>query len=647
MDREDTPEVEAGTPRTLHGDGTTRADPPTEETFVVTGMAGDEATAAMQTPVEAQEGLILGRYRLKKRLGSGAFGTVWSARDERLERDVAVKLLPRERVVQARFEREARAAARLQHPAIVTLYEAAVDDDGAYLVSELVRGRTFDQMLGVGKLSDREIVEIGAALCEALDHAHGEGVIHRDVKPSNVLVATKAGKPVAKLTDFGVAHVAGGDTLTRTGDVIGTLAYMAPEQADGGEVTPASDLYALAVVLYEALTGVNPLAGRRGRRGVIYVPPLRRQRRDLSRTLAVGIDRALQPRPADRGTLQELRAALLNTVPEADETRGIVAAAGRGSTLIDDRDNDQSHRPWTDRWREGSGDEPEPPALALDAATERAGHRGGRGVAAASRRERLPWRPQWLPRALGAAASGPTAGLLCTHLLRGAPIAPAAAGVLVAAAVLLLPRLGFLAASFIGAVITASHGYDGAALAFGLVAIVPAMLQFFRADGWGLPPGAALLGLIGIAGAWPGLVARVIPGWWQRAVVAAAGFVWAAFMSLLLGRNLYWRPDLVAGPHAWSDDPQTLYQQLAKPFIHGGGLYAAAAWAAAAVLLPVIQTRRWPVLDIVLTVVISAATAAVAGDYLHGGVYGAAAGAVAGGLIAAWPSVIGLLSSLS
>jgi serine/threonine protein kinase len=173
---------------------------------------------------------VLGRYRLAKRLGSGAFGTVWSARDERLDRDVAVKLLPRERVNHARFEREARAAARLQHPAIVTLYEAAVDDEGAYLVSELVRGKTLDALLDQGKLSDQEILAVGISLCDALSHAHGQGVIHRDVKPSNVLVPTRitGSGDRAKLTDFGVAHVVGGDTLTRTGDVIGTLAYMAP-----------------------------------------------------------------------------------------------------------------------------------------------------------------------------------------------------------------------------------------------------------------------------------------------------------------------------------------------------------------------------------------------------------------------------------
>ena len=176
---------------------------------------------------------------------------MWLARDERLDRDVAVKILARERIMGGRFEREARAAARLSHPAIVTLYEAAVDDDGAYLVSELVRGRTLDEVLASGRLSDRDILAIGISLCEALEHAHDQGVIHRDVKPSNVLIPARplsAGHP-AKLTDFGVARIAGGDSLTRTGDVVGTLAYMAPEQAEGRECGPAADLYAVAVVI--------------------------------------------------------------------------------------------------------------------------------------------------------------------------------------------------------------------------------------------------------------------------------------------------------------------------------------------------------------------------------------------------------------
>src|ERR1700733_4400883 len=257
----ETSETVRGEESTPQREATTRADRATAATNAATGLPDTGVTVAMEPPVEVDDGLILGRYRLKKRLGSGAFGTVGSARDERLERDVAVKLLPRERVIHARFEREARAAARLQHPAIVTLYEAAVDDEGAYLVSELVRGKPLDRLLQGGRLSDREILEVLISLCGALEHAHARGVIHRDVKPSNVLVLTRPTSPQhpAKLADFGVAHVLGSETLTLTGDVIGTLAYMAPEQADGREASPAADLYSLAVVAYEALTGVNPL----------------------------------------------------------------------------------------------------------------------------------------------------------------------------------------------------------------------------------------------------------------------------------------------------------------------------------------------------------------------------------------------------
>ena len=277
--------------------------------------------------------VVLDRYRLQRRLGAGAFGTVWLARDERLERDVAVKILPRERVMSGRFEREARAAARLSHPAIVTLYEAAVDDEGAYLVSELVRGATLDTLLEHGQLSDRDIVAIGLALCDALQHAHDHGVVHRDVKPSNVLVpeAPPSSAQVAKLTDFGVARVVGGDALTHTGDVLGTLAYMAPEQADGLEAAEPADLYSVALVIYEALSGVNPVAytrpGRAARRLAMHVPPLRRQRRDLPRDLAASIDLALRPRPRERGTLAELRRALALAQQQVGDEPGVVTGA--------------------------------------------------------------------------------------------------------------------------------------------------------------------------------------------------------------------------------------------------------------------------------------------------------------------------------
>jgi serine/threonine protein kinase len=221
-----------------------------------TRLQSTAATLGGTTSAQPPGLVVLGRYRLHRPLGAGGFGTVWLARDERLERDVAVKVLARERVVGGRFEREARAAARLSHPAIVTLYEAAVDDDAAYLVSELVRGATLSELLDAGRLSDRDIVEIGIAVSEALSHAHAQRVVHRDVKPSNVLIPEQpAAGQVAKLTDFGVARLIGSDTLTRTGDVVGTAAYMAPEQADGREAGAAADLYSLALVLYEALTG--------------------------------------------------------------------------------------------------------------------------------------------------------------------------------------------------------------------------------------------------------------------------------------------------------------------------------------------------------------------------------------------------------
>src|SRR3954463_2971559 len=157
--------------------------------------------------------LILGRYRMERRLGAGGFGVVWLAWDEKLEREVAVKVIPRESGSGERVEREARAAARLNHPGIVAVYELAADEHDVYLVSELVRGRTLAELMRAGAVSDRDVARIGVALCDALEHAHAHGVIHRDVKPQNVMVVDEpaAGAGFAKLGDFGVAHLAVGD----------------------------------------------------------------------------------------------------------------------------------------------------------------------------------------------------------------------------------------------------------------------------------------------------------------------------------------------------------------------------------------------------------------------------------------------------
>lgn len=272
---------------------------------------------------------VLDRYLLLERLGSGGFGEVWRAEDTLLRREVAVKRIPCGEAEGAapRAAREAHAAARLSHPAIVALYEAVERDGSFYLTSELVQGATLAELISQDALCDQEIFEIGLALCDALAHAHGRGVIHRDVKPQNILVPDdpldRAG--VAKLTDFGGARLAGEDMLTRTGDVLGTLAYMAPEQSEGREAGPEADLYALALVLYEALCGENPVrAGTpaaTARRIGAELPSLRRSRGDLPRELTLAIDRALQPRPQDRGALRDLSGALRIALHESPQAQ--------------------------------------------------------------------------------------------------------------------------------------------------------------------------------------------------------------------------------------------------------------------------------------------------------------------------------------
>ncbi|MEJ7716211.1 MAG: serine/threonine-protein kinase [Thermoleophilaceae bacterium] len=162
--------------------------------------------------------VVLERYRLDQRLGAGGFGVVWRGHDLKLERDVAVKVVPRggNDAQRSRTEREALAAARLNHPGIVALYEFGYDDDDLYLVSELVEGATLGELSREGAVSDRDAARIGLALCDALSHAHARGVIHRDVKPANVMVVAEpaAGSGFAKLTDLGIAHVASADDLT-------------------------------------------------------------------------------------------------------------------------------------------------------------------------------------------------------------------------------------------------------------------------------------------------------------------------------------------------------------------------------------------------------------------------------------------------
>jgi eukaryotic-like serine/threonine-protein kinase len=258
--------------------------------------------------------LVLNRFLIERRIGSGGFGTVYEAWDGRLERPVAVKAIESGNGGgSGRVMREAQAAARLNHPGIVTLYEMGEEDGNALLVTELVDGDTLAQLNRECSLSDREIAEIGADLCEALDHAHCRSVVHRDIKPQNVLV-TEGGEPRAKLMDFGVARLTDAAALTAPGDVVGTLAYMSPEQAEGRAAGPEADVYSLALTLYECWSGEHPtrrstpaataraIGGRQR--------PLRRLRPDLPRELSDTVDGCLQTRPDRRPSLEELGGAI-------------------------------------------------------------------------------------------------------------------------------------------------------------------------------------------------------------------------------------------------------------------------------------------------------------------------------------------------
>ncbi len=268
--------------------------------------------------------LVLNRFLIERRIGSGGFGTVYEAWDGRLERPVAVKAI--ESVGgrgSGRVLREAQAAARLNHPGIVTLYEMGEEDGSALLVTELVDGETLAQLDRRGALSDREVGEVGADLCEALDHAHDRGVVHRDVKPQNVLVAAADEGVRAKLMDFGVARLADAASLTVPGDVVGTLAYMSPEQAEGGAVGPEADVFSLALMLYECWGGENPnrratpAATARAIGGRLR--PLRRLRPDLPRELTEAVDACLARRPDRRPPLEELGEAIESSLDRLAE----------------------------------------------------------------------------------------------------------------------------------------------------------------------------------------------------------------------------------------------------------------------------------------------------------------------------------------
>ncbi|HEU5063340.1 MAG TPA: protein kinase [Solirubrobacterales bacterium] len=219
--------------------------------------------------MEASGGTLSGRYETSEKLGTGGMSNVYKATDRILERTVAVKVLAEhlsddERFVE-RFKREALAVAKLIHPNIVQVYDTGVDEGRRYIVMEYVEGRSGAQILQrQGPVEPEIAAEIGIQACAGLDYAHRRGIIHRDVKPGNLMIVggpVGGGEMIVKLTDFGIARAVEQTRITQVGSVVGTAAYLAPEQVRGEEATPATDVYALGVVLYQFLTGRLPYEG--------------------------------------------------------------------------------------------------------------------------------------------------------------------------------------------------------------------------------------------------------------------------------------------------------------------------------------------------------------------------------------------------
>jgi serine/threonine-protein kinase len=289
---------------------------------------------------------IAERYELEEIVGSGGMSTVFCAYDTQLERRVAIKIL-HERFADddeyvERFRREARAVAQLSHPNIVTVIDRGEDEGRQYIVFEFVDGANLKELIArSGPPPIRSAVEMAVEIADGLSFAHEHGLVHRDVKPQNVLLSKNGG---LKVTDFGIARSLDIEHgVTQTGTVVGTGEYLAPEQANGGAVSPATDVYSLGVVLWEMLAGRVPFEGDTFvavalRHVNETVPDIRKFRSDVSPRLAAAIDRALQKDPARRfptmeAFADELRACLGPAQSERAEsesaTQVIPASAAR------------------------------------------------------------------------------------------------------------------------------------------------------------------------------------------------------------------------------------------------------------------------------------------------------------------------------
>ncbi|GHG65517.1 serine/threonine-protein kinase [Streptomyces griseocarneus] len=280
--------------------------------------------------------VVGGRYRLLSRLGHGGMGTVWKARDEVVDRDVAIKE-PRvpdnvpesmRQNVHLRMQREARAAARIDHPSVVTVHDVVVEDGRPWIVMELVRGHSLADRLAEGTLDPREAARVGLAVLGALSAAHEAGVLHRDVKPDNVLLGRNER---VVLTDFGIAQIEGEQGLTETGAFVGSPEYVAPERVLGQRPGPESDLWSLGVVLYTAAEGMSPFRRSNTQATMQAIlsadPQLPARGRGAFSEIVMQL---LRKDPAARPTAAEVRRALESVVhPQAPQPPAFAATGAR------------------------------------------------------------------------------------------------------------------------------------------------------------------------------------------------------------------------------------------------------------------------------------------------------------------------------
>jgi serine/threonine protein kinase len=281
-------------------------------------------------------GLISGRYELGEVIGTGGMGEVRQARDLKTDRPVAIKFLrphtDPELDVRSRFETEASAASQLTHPNIVAVFDYGEEQGIPFIVMELLSGRTLSHKLSDGPLEESEVRRLGLEILSALEASHAEGILHRDLKPGNVMLAQNDS---AKVADFGIAKIIEGVDMTETGTMLGTPAYLAPERVAGEPATPASDIYSAGVVLYELLTAKKPFDADTPLGLVRAIQeedptPLSEARPDVDPELVEIVEKAMAKDPAKRyATALQMGQALRNWIPSvaSESTQSIPPAS--------------------------------------------------------------------------------------------------------------------------------------------------------------------------------------------------------------------------------------------------------------------------------------------------------------------------------